>query len=217
MIALSAADRFAARSDRILVRRSMLIQLNSMFSSLETMNQQALSMHSLIVLDVAENMEEIFRWLAVHPLLVHHRHEHITTRLMDVDLDASDDADTDVGYRLDNALDVLVRDRVHRVRELCHGLLCCGDLLVVWLEGFSDVDELVVEGAGAGWDLDRRCFVLLRLPFVALEPLEGVDGRTTRIIVEVLAVAEELSEVAVRRDANMGRKENDKVAASRHV
>ena len=68
-------------------------------------------------------MQQVLCFAAFRPHLEHHRCEQVTARLLNINLDATDDTDFDVWDGLDNALNILVSDLVHGVSELGHGLL----------------------------------------------------------------------------------------------
>ena len=96
-------------------------------------------------------MQQILRRLTLHTYLKHKWLEQVTTGLLNIDLNASNDTNLDVWNRLDNALYILMRDAIQCVCQLCHRLLCLLNLIVIWLECLTNVHKLVVKSVCALW------------------------------------------------------------------
>jgi len=133
---------------------------------------------------LVKNVEQVFGGPVLHADFEHHRSEEVATGLLYIDLDAANDADLDVWDGLDDPLNVALRDAVHSEGQLGHGLLSLLYLSEIGLQRFSDVHKLVVECVGPCWHQHSRLLVRLRVPLVLLEPLEGIDGGTARVVIE---------------------------------
>ena len=90
-------------------------------------------------------MQQVLRGPILHAHLKHQRSKQISARLLNINLDASDDTHFDIRDGFNDALDIPMCDLVHSVGELCHGLLCSLDLCKIGLQRFPDVDELVIK------------------------------------------------------------------------
>ncbi len=76
---------------------------------------------------------EVFRWLSFGSDFEHHGDEHVTARLCNIQLDASNHADLDIRDFLDYSVYIALCYTVHRVSQLSHRLLCYRYLLKVGL------------------------------------------------------------------------------------
>ena len=164
-----------------------------------------------------EYMGQVFRGLVLHANLEHQGCEEVAAGLLHVYLNTADYAHFDVGDLCHYPLDIVLRDLVHGVAQLGHGLVSRVDLLVVWLERLSDVHRLVVESVGARGHSHLVVLAFLLLPIVFLQPLEGIDSRAASMVIEVLPVASELAKLPIRGDADVRSELDDKVAISWHM
>ena len=143
--------------------------------------------------------------------------EHLTAWLLNIDLNAADDAYFDTGDRIHDILDVLLGDSVHGISQFGHRLLCLLNLMEVGLEGLPNVQVLVVEHVSVIWQDDFSFLIRLGLPIVLSEPLEGIDCSSTCIILMFLALALVLAEFAIWCDAYVRCEHDDQIATCRYM
>lgn len=172
---------------------------------------------SIVLVSLSEDVFEVFDWFAFLSDLELQWHEHIATRLSNIDLDSTNDADFDIWDFFHDSIDIHSSDFVHGICKLCHWLLSRLNLFKVGLQCLSDIHELVIESVRTLRYNNASLFVILHFPLVLLEPQVCIDGGAARIVLEVLAGAIELAKFSVFRNANVRTEKNHQVASSWHV